>query len=154
MCSIKWLKAEPRQSTHIYLPMGPGGDLGWGRFTGVELLASACVCSLFGLLPREEPLVLAIGSVSTLCCDSSDSSSSPSPDTPEDEGLDACVFSTGLLLGVTGSALPLFKLISPFSAESLSVTSDAISQASRLVRSQTPQPNAQNTVSPRLQKRV
>lgn len=125
--------------------MGPGGDVGWGRLTGVELLASACVCSLFGVvLSWEEPLVLAIGSVSTLFCDSSNSSSSPSPDTPEDEGLDVCLFSAGVLLGVTRSGVPLFKLISQFRAGSLSITSDAISQASPLFRSQRPQPNTQN----------
>lgn len=121
----------------FYLPMGPGGDRGWGRLTGVELLASACVCSLFGVvLSCEESLFLVIGNVSSLFCDSSNSSSSPSADTPEDEGLDVCLCSTPVLLGVTRSGVPLFKLISPFSSDSLSITSDAISQESPVARSQ------------------
>lgn len=86
----------------FYLPMGPGGDRGWGRLTGGALLASACVCSLFGVvLSRGESLVLVIGNVSCLFCGSSISSSSPSADTPEDEGLDVCLCSPPVLLGVT-----------------------------------------------------
>lgn len=131
----------------VYLPMGPGGDRGWGRLTGVELLASACVCSLLGVvLSCTESLVLVIVNVSSLVCDSFNSSSSPCADGPEDEGLDACLFSTPVLLGVTRSGLPLSKLISPFSSDSLSITSDAISQESPAARSQRrPQLNAQNT---------
>lgn len=121
----------------FYLPMGPGGDRGWGRLTGGELLASACVCSLFGVvLSRGESLVLVTGNVSCLFCGSSISSSSPSADTPEDEGLDVCLCSPPVLLGVTRSGVPLFQLISPFSSDSLSITSDAISQESPVTRSQ------------------
>lgn len=125
--------------------MGPGGDLGWGRLTGVELRASAGVRSLFGVvLSWEESLVLVTGSVSSLFCESSDSSSSPSPDTPEDEELDVCPCSARVLRGATRSGVPLSALISPFSAESLSITSDAISQASPVARSQRRlQPNVQ-----------
>lgn len=121
---------------HIfYLPMGPGGDRCWRRLTGVKLLASACVCSLFGVfLFCEESLVLLIGNVSSLFCDSSNSSSSPSADTPEDKGLDVCLCSTPVLLGVTRSGVPLS--ISPFSSDSLSITSDAISQELPVARSQ------------------
>lgn len=125
--------------------MGPGGDLGWGRLTGVELRASAGVRSLFGVvLSWEEPLVLVTGSVSSLFCKSSNSSSSPSPDTPEVEELDVCPCSARVLWGATRSGVPLSALISPFSAESLSLTSDAISQASPVARSQRRlQPNVQ-----------
>lgn len=128
---------EKRREPVVYLPMGPGGRRGWGRLTGVELRACARLCSSFGVaLSRGESLVLVIGNVSALFGDSSDSSSSPSADTPEDEGLDASLWSTSVLLGVTGSGVPLFKLISPFSSDSLSITSDAISQESPVARSQ------------------
>lgn len=117
--------------------MGPGGDLGWGRLTGVR--------SLFGgVFSWEKPLVLVTGSVSSLFCQSSNSSSSPSPDTPEDEELDVCPCSARVLRGATRCGVPLSTLISPFSAESLSITSDAISQASPVARSQRRlQPNVQ-----------
>lgn len=121
--------------------MGPGGDRGCGRLTGVELLAPGCFCSLSGVvLSCGVPLVLvgvswsASSPFSTveavLFCNSSNSSSSPSPDTPEDDGLEVCLFlsSSWVLLGVTKSGLLLFKFISltPFSTASPSITSDAI----------------------------
>lgn len=125
--------------------MGPGGDRGWGRLTGVELRSSSGVRSLFGVvLSWEEPLLLVTGRVSSLFCKSSDSSSSPSPDTPEDEELDVCPCSVRVLWGATRSGVPLSALISPFSTESLSITSDAISQESPVARSQRRlQPNVQ-----------
>lgn len=138
----------------LYLPMGPGGDLGWGRLTGVELRASAGVRSLFGVvLPWEEPLGLVTVNVSSLFCKSSNSSSSPSPDTPEDEELDVCPCSARVLRGATRCGVPLSTLISPVSAESLSITSDAISQASPVARSQRRlQPNVQNAGRTELKK--
>lgn len=139
-----WIKHKTCKHTH--LPMGPGGEICCGRLTGVELLAPGCFCSLSGVfLSCGVPLVLVILSWSAsspfstaeavLFCNSCNSSSSPSPDTPEDEGLDVCLFpsSSLVLLGVTKSGLLLFKFISfaAFNTASLSITSDAISYPRR-----------------------
>ncbi|TNN45605.1 Beta-1,3-galactosyl-O-glycosyl-glycoprotein beta-1,6-N-acetylglucosaminyltransferase 3 [Liparis tanakae] len=103
---VKWsyLAGDVRDGAPYYpckdLPMGPGGERGWGRLTGVERLAPGCSCSLSGVvLSCGEPLVSvglsrsASSPFSTveavLFSNSPNSSSSPSPDTPEDEGLDA-----------------------------------------------------------------
>jgi len=126
--------------------MGPGGERGWGRLTGAERLAPGCSCSLSGvLLSCGVPLVLvglswsASSPFSTveavLFSNAPNSSSSPSPDTPEDEGRDARLFpgSSRVLLGATQSGLLLFKSTSltPFSTASLSITSDAMACSCR-----------------------
>lgn len=139
----KWLHGgQPQERTHTDLPVSPDGELDWGRLTGVELFAPGCFCSLSGLvLSCGVVLVRLSWRASTpfstvealLFCNSSSSSSSPSPDTPDDEGLDVWAIprSSWVLPGVTNPEPLLFKFISlgvaPFSAASLSITSDAIS---------------------------